>query len=57
MFDVLLTTLRDRISGRRKFIKISKQHLQRLSPKEEDTLVKSMSMYQLDTWGLADDNC
>ena len=50
VFNVPLTTLRDRISGRRKFNKISEQHLQRFTPKEELRCCGE-GVYQLDAWG------
>jgi len=46
LFSVPRSTLQDRLSGKRKANKTSKQHLQRLSVEEEEALVKAV--YQLD---------
>lgn len=47
-FNVPRATLQDRIHGR-KPNKTSKTHLQRLTPKEEESVVRAI--YQLDAWG------
>jgi hypothetical protein len=49
LFDVPVSTLHDRYSRKHKANKVSKQHLQRLSPEEEEAVVKAI--YQLDVWG------
>ncbi|KAH6617345.1 hypothetical protein F5144DRAFT_586226 [Chaetomium tenue] len=45
-FDIPFTTLYGRISGRHQTNREAKQSIQRLSPAEEDTVVKAV--YQLD---------
>jgi hypothetical protein len=49
LFDVPRSTLQDRFAGRRQANKTSKQHMQRLTVQEEDSVVKAV--YQLDAWG------
>ncbi|KAL2183673.1 hypothetical protein L209DRAFT_759364 [Thermothelomyces heterothallicus CBS 203.75] len=46
LFNVPASTLRDRFTSKRKENKVSKQHLQRLTPAEEKAVVKAV--YQLD---------
>jgi ABC-type methionine transport system ATPase subunit len=49
IFDVPRTTLQDRFSRKRRPVTTAHSAEQRLTPEEEDTVVKAV--YQLDAWG------